>query len=443
GDGPLTISERARSALEQWVRHGGNLVAFPGPNWSAGIPEGWQTLLGLDRVEALDEENGRRRLSAHLDAKIIGQGFAVRHHLDLGNVTTFARTPSNRAFPGRGNNRRLYRELDLAYQRGLSFASSYDEHLLASRNRSVKFVESKSSHVVPSSLRVAWTLLLYIFVAVFLPLRLFRKRKQPEYGYLVAVGLAVLTSAALYRFGTLGSVDSLSAESLTLLRGSLDSDQTRASSLIRYLSPVHDRLQVSPKMTGFRLSSSSRDTVGEQARYRVSESGSMVEESRLRPNEGIVRLFQHDVDTSEWIRVGRFGAKFRIQNLSNETLQLAFCSGESLRPLPDLAPFKDRELSTSQLKPQSRKAGRRRLFDLVANSNERLVDPDEKLADAVRSLLEPTETYQRRAKHFKSRGASLPERTYLVVARNRSTPRLPNDIPHQGTTVLIVEVSDD
>jgi hypothetical protein len=251
---------RALEALASWVEGGGTLVAFPGAEWGAGLPERLAALLGVvpgaadaPLPEALARAAGPmassalyRELEPRAGTEPVGGGLALRALPGAGSATTFRVTPTGPRFPAKGEAPGIFAVLEPAIARGFTFAGGAARRLREGEPWLTSLFSGLSSRTLPERSHVALALGGYLLLGFLLPALIFRRLRRPEWTFAAVLAAAVLGVVGIYRYGLLSAFEGLQVNEISFLRLHADGRTAEATSFLAFLSPVHRKLEVLP-----------------------------------------------------------------------------------------------------------------------------------------------------------------------------------------------------
>ncbi|MBI4582646.1 MAG: hypothetical protein HY717_01240 [Planctomycetes bacterium] len=241
------------AALERWVGGGGTLIAFPGPEWRAGLTEGLKKLLCISqepRETAVSKElliyGAKGGLFADLQpgegAALTEEGIAIAARKGAGCTVTFRLALEGFRFPGPAQAPRLYEALHPPVSRTLSFAGGAPAGLGHLDGLLPGVLFALSGFHIPGRGGVALALAVYLLLGFLAPAFIFKRLRRREWTFAVVAAAAILAVVAIFRYGLLSGLPGRELEEVTILRAHADGRTAEASSYLGSISPAYEKI---------------------------------------------------------------------------------------------------------------------------------------------------------------------------------------------------------
>ena len=431
------------AALMRWVERGGILLAFPGPEWSGGIPGATLELLGVSAGDpgrspgSLARRVGSgayRALEPLPGTEAILDGVAFLSRRGCGIAECFSFGPGE-AFPDRSGGEALHRALGPALDRLAAFSSRAARVLHDLERPLLETFFTLSGVSFPSWLSVAAAMSAYLLLGIVLPWGIFTRMRRREWTYPVMLAASALSVIGIARYGLLNAARTAEAIEMSIARVRADGTRAEVTTYAALISPWRREVAFEPARSGPGvdvLAQPLRNDVfpGEAARIietpiEARRGGSVLEPIAFYPNLLRAFRFEHAADLEGLVRVQRVPGTYRVHlsNPGTERLLLHIFRNNGCFEIGDIGPGKDRLVDLTSYDGTLREFG-----PLPGSKPSRDDDPAEVLLQAlVRSL------------HAERESAPFTEP--LLIARS-SRPVLPLRAPgfhRRAHTFLIVE----
>lgn len=249
---------RTIEALRLWVESGGVLVAFPGPEWSAPLPEKVAELLGVESAgtagTASDAPPGTvppgargtwRALTPRSGTVMRFDGLVLETRQGSGFVNVLGFTPETIEPASFDAAPRLEQALAVSLRRGKIATDKPVAEIsdFGLRSLALDFLANRTGFEPPGRGVVALAMGIYIFSGFLLPYWIFGRRRR-EWTYLLIVVAAALGVVLVHRVGVLSLLQETRSDELALVRLAPSSTRGPATVFVARTAPGYRETQV-------------------------------------------------------------------------------------------------------------------------------------------------------------------------------------------------------
>jgi hypothetical protein len=358
----------AIEALGRWVEGGGALVAFPGPEWAAGLPAGFRELLAIEEgdpsaplPDALAREIGEatgggfyREIRPAEGARSLAGGLAVAGEHGAGRTVAFSFRPEASRFPSRSKAPGIHRIFRPILVRAASFGGSAPSGIKEVEKVVAQDLFALSGFHAPNVGVVLLGVVLYLTGGLLAPFFIFRRRRRPEWAFVAVVVAATFGTLGIYRYGLLSAMAGAEAEEVSVLRLQPGEKIARATSFLGLVSPSMRRVEVpaeAPRGEGKAgpiLAQPLRAETSLSYRRRApiptmdatilvdADGRQRIEPLRLRPNAMSFLRCDWDSEAGKLLDVewtDRAGETLKVRNRGSRSLRVLYLEGKKLGDL--------------------------------------------------------------------------------------------------------------
>jgi len=356
------------AALSRWVERGGILLAFPGPEWSGGIPGATLELLGVSAGDparspgSLARRVGSgtyRALDPLPGTEPILDGVAFLSRRGCGIAECFSFGPGE-AFPDRSGGEALHRALGPALERLAAFSSRAARVLQEVEGPLLQTFFRLSGVTFPSWIAVAAAMSAYLLLGIVLPWGIFTRMRRREWTYPVMLAASALAVVAIARHGLLNATQSAECTEMSVARVHAGGSRAEVATYAALISPRRREAAFEPERSGTGvdvLAQPLRSEVlaGEAARIietriDAGRGGSALEPLVFYPNALRAFRFEHAAELEGLVKVQRTGGEVLVSNESTERLVLHVIQERGrVREIGDVGPGTSRLIDFSNV----------------------------------------------------------------------------------------------